>query len=232
MHSHIAHLHACHIHAWLKCLKRFIAHVSYLAFSLLMIHLSLLFLHGHFETNPDYDLTDSDIHMFMPYFPVLKAQDTRNSAPASRSWATWPSKMQTHPCDTMGIPDHITITKGSNGPSTRVLRVMLITSPESHVSSRVCASFAVLGIVGQSLLSTLLQLDVRIQGLLLGCAVISLSWCERIQSLLFGCAVVSFLWCKTQFSPHSRGFASLSTILSSWCVVSESANPWCAQHGG
>ena len=28
-----AHLHACHIHAWLKCLKRFIAHVSYLSIS-------------------------------------------------------------------------------------------------------------------------------------------------------------------------------------------------------
>ena len=32
--------------------------------------------------------------------------------------------------------------------------------------------------VGQSLFSTLLQLDVRIQGLLLGCAVISLLWCK------------------------------------------------------
>ena len=35
--------------------------------------------------------------------------------------------------------------QGSNGPSTRVLWVMLITSFGSHVSSRVCASFAVLG---------------------------------------------------------------------------------------
>ena len=39
----------------------------HLPFSLLMIHPSLLFLHGHFETNPDYDLTDSDIHMVFPY---------------------------------------------------------------------------------------------------------------------------------------------------------------------
>ena len=66
-------------------------------FLLLMIHpSSLLFLHGHFETNPDYDLTaDSDIHMILPYFPVLKVQEMRHSAPASRSSATWPDQMQT-----------------------------------------------------------------------------------------------------------------------------------------
>ena len=67
----------------------------HLAFSCLMIHPSLLFLRGHFETNPGYDSTDNPIHMILPYFPVLKAQDTRNSAPASRSLATWPSQMQT-----------------------------------------------------------------------------------------------------------------------------------------
>ena len=67
-----------------------------LAFSLLRIHPSLLFLHGHFETNPDYDFTDSDIREILSYFPVLKAQDTCNSAHASRSLATWPSQMQTH----------------------------------------------------------------------------------------------------------------------------------------
>ena len=76
-----------HIQAWLKCLTRFISHVCYLfhlAFSLVMIHLSLLFLHGHFETTPDYDLTDSVMHMILPYFPVLQAQEdaqlrTRNA---------------------------------------------------------------------------------------------------------------------------------------------------------
>ena len=73
---------------------------------------------------------------------------------------------------------HITITRGSNGPSTRGPWVMLITSFGSHVSSRVCASFAVLGTVGQSLLSTLLKLDVRIQGLLLGCSVVLILWCK------------------------------------------------------
>ena len=67
----------------------------HLAFSLLVSHLSLLFPHGHFETTPDYDFTDDPVHMFLPYLLVLKAQDTRNSAPASRSLATWPSQMQT-----------------------------------------------------------------------------------------------------------------------------------------
>ena len=67
----------------------------FLSHSVLMSHLSLLFLHGHFETTPDNDFTDSDIHMILPYFPVLKAQDMRHSAPASRSLATWPNQMQT-----------------------------------------------------------------------------------------------------------------------------------------
>ena len=89
-----------HTHAWLKCHERGVCRMSVfvlcLAFSLLMIHLSLLFLHGHFESTPDYDFTGNPIHMILPYFPVLEAQDTRNSAPASRSLATWPSQMQTH----------------------------------------------------------------------------------------------------------------------------------------
>ena len=79
---------------------------------------------------------------------------------------------------TMSTPGHITVTSGTNGPSTRVPWVMLITSFGSHVSSRVCASFAVLGTLGQSLLSTLLKLDARIQGLLLGCAVVLILWCK------------------------------------------------------
>ena len=75
---------------------------------------------------------------------------------------------------TMSTSGHITITRGRNGPSTRLPRVMLNTSIGRHVSSRVCASFADLGTVGQSLLSTLMELDVQIQGLLLGCAVVIL----------------------------------------------------------
>ena len=82
-----AHLHACHT-AWLKAqvsVKKVFACVSLISpsrFLPLMIHpSSLLFLHGHFETNPDYDLTaDSDIHMILPYFPVLKVQEMRHSA--------------------------------------------------------------------------------------------------------------------------------------------------------
>ena len=55
---------------------------------------------------------------------------------------------------------------------------MLITSFGSH-GSRVCASFAVnLATLLQSLFFTLPQLDVRIQGFLLGCAVISLVMCK------------------------------------------------------
>ena len=66
----------------------------HLAFSLLMIHLSLLLLQGHFENNPDHDFNDKPLHTIFPYFPVLKAQDMRNSAVASRSLATKPNQMQ------------------------------------------------------------------------------------------------------------------------------------------
>ena len=93
-----AHVHACHIHAWLElkscskgvCCARIIP--LHLAFSLLMFHPSLLFQHGHFETNPDITFLTTSL----PNFPVLQAQDMRNSAHASRSLATWPSQMQTH----------------------------------------------------------------------------------------------------------------------------------------
>ena len=94
-----AHLHACahtrmaQVHE--KGFDRMCAFVLHLAFSLLMSHPSLLFPHGDFETTPDYDLTDDPVHTFLPYSPVLKAQAMRNSAPASRSLATWPSQMQT-----------------------------------------------------------------------------------------------------------------------------------------
>ena len=79
--------------------KKVFAHVCHSSPSrLLLSHASpifLLSLHGHFETTPDYDLTDTDIHKFLPYFPILKAQDMRHSALASRSLATWPYQMQT-----------------------------------------------------------------------------------------------------------------------------------------
>ena len=56
LHTHLRTSHIfmrVHIHAWLKVPKRFfcisVAHL-HLAFSLLMIQISLLFLNGHFET--------------------------------------------------------------------------------------------------------------------------------------------------------------------------------------
>ena len=46
-----------------------------------MFHRSLLllFLDGHSETTPDYDLTDFDVHDSLPNFPDLKAQVKRTS---------------------------------------------------------------------------------------------------------------------------------------------------------
>ena len=89
--AYFAHLHACHIHACLKCHEKGVHRMSvislHLAFSLLMSHPPWLFPHGHFETTPDNDFTDDPVHVFLPNFPVLKAQDIRNSAPASRSLA-------------------------------------------------------------------------------------------------------------------------------------------------
>ena len=71
---------------------------------------------------------------------------------------------------------------------------MQITSFGSHVSSRVCASFAVLENVGQSLLSTLLQLDVRIQvGLCSGPYFL-------VQVLIFFHAVVGGVQASSRFS--------------------------------
>ena len=72
----------CHIHAWLKGAKKVLCTcvVSlYLAFSSLMSHPSLLFLHGHFE--PTFPSAP-----FLPYFLVLKAQGMRNSARGREVW--------------------------------------------------------------------------------------------------------------------------------------------------
>ena len=95
------HLHACAQARMAQVVsKRCLLHMCHLSpsrFLLLMVHpSSLLLVHDHFETTPDFDLTDADIHKILPYLPVLKAQDTRNCAPASRSLATWPDQMQTH----------------------------------------------------------------------------------------------------------------------------------------
>ena len=54
----------------------------HLTFTSLLSHPSLLFLDGHFETIPDFD-----VHTFLPYLPVLQAQGMRISA---RGRAVWP----------------------------------------------------------------------------------------------------------------------------------------------
>ena len=80
-------------HAWLKGPKKVLCTCVtslHLAFSSLMSHPSLLFLDGHFETIPDFD-----VHTFLPYLPVLKAQGMRISARAARSFAIWPSPPST-----------------------------------------------------------------------------------------------------------------------------------------
>ena len=112
------------------------------------------------------------------------------------------------------IDTHITNTRSRNGPSMRVPRVMLNTSFGSHVSSRVCGSFAVnFGTGRQSLL----------HASAVGCAN-SGSPAGLCSDLPCDVQVFSF--------PSRRWFACLTTILSSWCDVSVSANPWCVQHGG
>ena len=93
----------------------------HLAFSLFIIHpSSLLFLEGHFQTTPDHDFTDSDIHEFLPYFTVLQAQDVRHSALASRCLATWPDHMQT--------PDDLDCSFETDESAKDV-----VDAPDSHV---------------------------------------------------------------------------------------------------
>ena len=89
-----AHFHAC---AYTRVAQGHDKGVCYmwvislhLAFSSLMSHPSLLFLDGHFETIPDFD-----VHTFLPYLPVLKAQGMRISARAARIVAIWPSPLST-----------------------------------------------------------------------------------------------------------------------------------------
>ena len=111
------------------------------------------------------------------------------------------------------INTHITITRSRNGPSMRVAWVMLNTSFRSD-DSRVCGSFAVnFGTGRQSLLHA------------------SAVGCANSGSPAGLC---SDLPCDVQvFSlPSRRWFACLTTIISSWCVVSVSANPWCVQRIG
>ena len=95
MHTHLLHAHfsaaltlrvhfalfyACYTHAWLKGVCSAHAVISLSSHLLLfMFHpsLFLLFLDGHFETTPDYDLIDVDVHDFLPNFPDPEAQVKR-----------------------------------------------------------------------------------------------------------------------------------------------------------
>ena len=80
-----AHTRMAHVHE--KGVCRTNVFVLSLAFSLLMFHPSLLFLIIHFDISFQSTI--------LPFFPVLKAQDMRHSALASRSLASWPSQMLT-----------------------------------------------------------------------------------------------------------------------------------------
>ena len=69
----------CMAHGSRVSAMRMSSSLSHLTFSFLMFHpsLLLLFLDGHFETTPGYDLTDFDVHDFLLNFPDLKAQFKR-----------------------------------------------------------------------------------------------------------------------------------------------------------
>ena len=87
----------------------------------------------------------------------------------------------------MSTPSHITITRGRNGPSTRVPRVMRITSFGSH-SSRMFAAFAVLGLCY---------------------SLSSPRFCSWMCEFRVYCWVVqgcSFCGASLNFPPHSRWF--------------------------
>ena len=95
----------------------------YLAFSLLMFHPSLLCLHTHFDI--------TFLSSFLPNFSVLKAQDTRNSAHASSSFATWPSQMQTQVMSTRSSTSSLlwTMTQCSLTIQTSITS---LTSEKTH----------------------------------------------------------------------------------------------------
>ena len=78
-----AHLHRMSIFVLHLAFSLLCTCVSFLhlALSSFMSHPSLLFLDGHFETIPDFD-----VHTFLPYLPVLKAQGMRISARGREVW--------------------------------------------------------------------------------------------------------------------------------------------------
>ena len=48
--------------------------------------LLLLFLDGHFETTPDYNLVDFDVHDVLPNFPDLESAGQAHSAQGRAVW--------------------------------------------------------------------------------------------------------------------------------------------------
>ena len=125
-----------HIHAWLKSCQKgslHVCHTSPSRFLCLMSHPSLLFLEGHLETNPDI--------MFLttvsPNSPVLKSQHMRHSALASRSFATWPSQMETQVMSPRSSTRSLLWTM-TRRPSTIRATITSLTSRKSHVRTLDC----------------------------------------------------------------------------------------------
>ena len=148
-----------HIHAWLKSQvseKKVFACVSLISPSrFLLSHDSPVFLAVPDTVTSRPNPTTTSLltptsTMILPYFPVLKAQDTRNSAPASRSLATWPNQMQTQVTSprssTRSLPwtmtrcsptIRTTISPTSRKPRTRTLNNLVFSQCfESSVSQR------------------------------------------------------------------------------------------------
>ena len=79
----------------LQCACRHLSFISPLSLLMFRPSLLLLFLDGHFETNPDYDVTDFDIHDILPNFPRPKSATKKRRSSALRtrtsSLAAWPS---------------------------------------------------------------------------------------------------------------------------------------------
>ena len=98
-----------------------------------MSHPSLLFLEGHLETNPDI--------MFLttvsPNSPVLKSQHMRHSALASRSFATWPSQIETQVMSPRSSTRSLLWTM-TRRPSTIRATITSLTSRKSHVRTLDC----------------------------------------------------------------------------------------------
>ena len=85
---------ACRVHAWLKGAKKVLCTCVtslHLVFSSPCCSLTV-------SSRPFFDF---DVHTFLPYLAVLKAQGMRISARAARSLAIWPSPPSTQGWDTV-----------------------------------------------------------------------------------------------------------------------------------